>query len=295
MVYRLERARVTMIPRFGDRRRVREELKQRIERGALISTGQNAEDVVLLRLFGHQNRGRYLEVGSAHPTQNSVSFGLYLEGWDGVCIDALEVYQAAHERIRPRDVRLSGVVGSRNQETPFLQTRNLNQSTADPRLVEQYSAVSEGTALRELPTLDLSEALTDLSFPTEFEVLIIDVEGMELSVLASIDLGTFHPSCICVETTLPPVLWADSRLLETQRNEVADFLRPFGYREWLFDGVNSYFLSAEDCESFKTLAYPASFYDDFIPWKVVAASGLSRYSAHRKRTPTRSRRAKGCS
>lgn len=279
-----------MIFRTGDKRRVRAELRGRLERGALLSTGQNAEDVVLLRLFGNQGHGKYLEIGSAHPTRNSISFGLYLAGWDGICVDALDVYQEEHEKIRPRDVRLTGVVNPRNHAVSFLQTRNPNQSTASPRLVELYSATGDGLRLHEIPAIDLNQTLVNLDFPTDFEVLIIDVEGMELSVLKSIDLRIFHPTCICIETTLPPILWTDPALLETQRGSVADLLGPFGYREWFFDGVNSYFLSIENCEKFGTLAYPASFYDDFIPWKVLAVSGLSRSATRYKQTSARSDR-----
>ena len=64
--------------------------------------------------------------------------------------------------------------------------------------------------------------------PAEFELLSIDVEGMEIDVLASLDWTAYRPHIVIVEYNNQ-----GSVVLNSQ-----DFLRPFGYKPILINRWN---------------------------------------------------------
>ena len=50
----------------------------------IISYAQRHEDTHLLRLFGEQTGGFYIDIGAGHPVYDNVSFAFYLRGWNGI-------------------------------------------------------------------------------------------------------------------------------------------------------------------------------------------------------------------
>ena len=49
-----------------------------------ISYAQRYEDMHLLRAFGGQQNGFYIDIGAGHPVYDNVSFAFYLRGWRSV-------------------------------------------------------------------------------------------------------------------------------------------------------------------------------------------------------------------
>ena len=49
----------------------------------IISYAQRYEDMHLLRAFGEQASGFYIDIGAGHPVYDNVSFAFYLRGWRG--------------------------------------------------------------------------------------------------------------------------------------------------------------------------------------------------------------------
>ena len=52
-----------------------------------ISYAQRHEDTHLLRAFGAQASGFYIDVGAGHPVYDNVSFAFYLRGWNGITVE----------------------------------------------------------------------------------------------------------------------------------------------------------------------------------------------------------------
>lgn len=53
----------------------------------IISYAQNFEDVRLWRAFSDVTAGRYLDIGTQDPVQDSVSLAFYERGWRGVHVE----------------------------------------------------------------------------------------------------------------------------------------------------------------------------------------------------------------
>ena len=73
---------------------------------------------------------------------------------------------------------------------------------------EEKGRAVAGLAIQGLPTDEvllsaplrtLTEILTEVETPADFDLLCLDVEGMEVEVLRGLDLKRFLPKAICIE------------------------------------------------------------------------------------------------
>ena len=56
-------------------------------RPPILSYAQNAEDVVLSRVFAAQEFGFYVDIGARHSVEDSVTLHFYERGWHGVNVE----------------------------------------------------------------------------------------------------------------------------------------------------------------------------------------------------------------
>ena len=76
----------------------------------VLSYAQNAEDVVLERLFCRQQLGRYVDIGANHPIIDSVTKHFSLRGWTGVNVEPLPDLYELLCADRPADTNLCAAV-----------------------------------------------------------------------------------------------------------------------------------------------------------------------------------------
>ena len=76
----------------------------------------------LLRAFGEQARGFYIDIGAGHPVYDNVSFAFYLRGWRGITVEPNPWLAQLSEAVRPRDVRIA-VAGRRKARPSDLLSR----------------------------------------------------------------------------------------------------------------------------------------------------------------------------
>lgn len=105
------------------------------------------EDKIILSFEKH--KGTYLDIGCSNPIKYSNTFLLYLNGWQGTCIDIRKIRR--FKLFRPRD--------------KFLQA-----------------------------------TVTDISEYKDYDLLDIDVDGIDLDILKTM---TFYPKWIIAECSLP--------------------------------------------------------------------------------------------
>ena len=77
-----------------------------------ISYAQRYEDMHLLRAFGEQASGFYIDIGAGHPVYDNVSFAFYLRGWRGITVEPNPWLAQLSEAVRPRDIRIASLVGA---------------------------------------------------------------------------------------------------------------------------------------------------------------------------------------
>ena len=183
------------------RNSLRERFAERLSRRFAFS--QEGEDLVLQRLFEGQRSGVYVDVGAHHPFRFSNTCLLHKQGWRGINIDAMPGSMARFDRFRPGDINLELGVGAQPSTLEFFVFREPALNTFDPAMARERQAM--GWPLAETKTvqcLPLAQIL-DRELPrlgaNNFDLLTVDVEGLDLEVLRSNDWTRFLPRALAVE------------------------------------------------------------------------------------------------
>jgi FkbM family methyltransferase len=179
---------------------------------------------------------------------------------------------------RPLDENVQCLLGAENGTGTIFAgpAENRGSSTTNPLLVKRYAKEFGQTFTEtQVPIRTLTDILCAKQFPA-IDFLKIDVEGAELEVLRGIDLSEFNPRILVIEATQPNStelnyeLWED-RVLES------------GYVCALFDGLNRFYVKANDSDLLKLLAVPANVLDDF---KTIIQFELSQVAVEAHNTIT---------
>jgi FkbM family methyltransferase len=225
----------------------------------LISYAQNAEDIVLARaLKPWQRKGFWVDCGAAHPKYDSITHLFSQFGWTGINIEPLADEFMLLTQDRPLDENVQCLLGANNGTGTIFAgpAENRGSSTTDPLLVARYAKEFGQTfSEAQVPIRTLTDILRAKKFPA-IDFLKIDVEGAELEVLRGIDLTEFNPRILVIEATQPNSTELSHELWE-------DRVLKSGYVCALFDGLNRFYVKANDSDLFNLLETPANVLDDF--------------------------------
>lgn len=220
----------------------------------ILSYAQRYEDIHLLRCFGDQVTGFYIDIGAGHPVYDNVSFAFYLQGWSGVTVEPNPWLGQLSEAVRPRDRRIQSLVGASPCEAIYYLVEDFHglSTTIERHARAALSKYGKRSQAMRVPVTTL-RALCEQHAPGAIDFLKIDVEGAEHDVLAGGDWRRFRPKVVVLEALAPVTLapaWQAWEPLLTDQD----------YRFALFDGLNRYYVADEHGALAERLAAaPASF------------------------------------
>jgi FkbM family methyltransferase len=225
-----------------------------------ISYAQNAEDVVLWRALGHVSHGRYVEVGANDPVESSISRAFYAHGWSGIEIEPVTEFVESFRRARPRDTVVQAAVSDSTEESVTLYVVDgTGLSTLDPEIAERHRGSGWEPRETTVPSRRLDDVLAaELTPDDDIHFMVIDAEGSEASVLASVDLKRWRPWVLVVEATAP----------NTDRpthDEWEESVLAAGYVFCLFDGLSRFYVTEEKAaELGPALSVPSNPFDGYV-------------------------------
>ena len=222
-----------------------------------LSYAQNLEDVLLWRVFGGIGAGFYVDVGAAHPDEDSVTRAFYDRGWRGINIEPVPALARLLADARPRDVTLALAAGSADGASTLHVVDGTGLSTTDAGIASMLEGIGHRSSPIRVPLRRLSSIL-DEHAPDEIHFLKIDVEGAERAVLEGCDFSVHRPRVLLLEATRPLSPEPTHHLWE-------DLLVGAGYRFVYFDGLNRFY-AAEEWHA--ALAHhftiPVNVLDDYV-------------------------------
>ena len=221
-----------------------------------VSYAQNGEDVVLWRALQHVPGGRWVDVGANHPETDSVTKAFYDRGWTGLDVEPVAGFARLLREARPNDIVVEAAVCREDGGEVVLHEF---VGTGLSTLRDEYVAepVEQGRTLREtrVPSRRLQSLVDEHLGGEPVHFLKVDVEGAEAEVLASVDLRSWRPWVLVVESTRP-------NSTETTQTEWEPAVLEAGYQFCLFDGLSRFYVADEHAgELASALSYPACVLD----------------------------------
>jgi FkbM family methyltransferase len=161
---------------------------------------QEGEDVILSRLLDKE-MGFFVDVGAHHPFRFSNTYFFYKKGWKGINIDPLPGTKELFNLVRSRDINIQCGVAQTSGTLTYFCFNEPALNTFDPEEARLKNDLPDYFIQEtiEVPVEPLKKILDELSLPPVIDFMTIDVEGMEMEVLASNDWERYRPTFLVIE------------------------------------------------------------------------------------------------
>jgi FkbM family methyltransferase len=214
----------------------------------IVFYSQMGEDQTIQTLLCEKisKGGFYVDIGCNHPVRFSNTFGLYCNGWRGICVDANLDLVNEFKKIRKKDWVLHAAVSDEEKDVNFYVSTLDLASTMDISFVNNEWAKEnyELKEMKKMRTVTLNTILGNFSqgehkhLLDRIDLLSIDAEGHDFNVLRSIDLEKYRPSLIVIEMH-------EFDKEHPLDNEICQYLALHHYRLAGYHIMNGFFLSLE--------------------------------------------------
>ena len=165
------------------------------------SWSQEGEDRILWRFFDYRPTGYYVDVGAHHPFRFSNTRLLHKAGWHGINIDAMPGSMASFRKHRPDDVNLEIGVSETAGTLRFHIFNEPALNTFDPDIAAAHTnGAWRVEQIVDVTLRPLGEILAEYRPAGTIDLLTVDAEGHDLSVLRSNDWERFRPVVVLAES-----------------------------------------------------------------------------------------------
>lgn len=180
---------------------------------------QEGEEIYLKEKFSEKKKGIYVDVGAYHPYRFSNTYWAYQLGWTGINIepnvDNLKLFSA----LRPNDININCGVSNNECMLNYYSFKEGALNTFVKRNADDIGDIQNVTMVKTdtLKNILSNEKIQKIDF------IDIDVEGMEMNVLMSIDWRKTVIDCVLVEQR-------NMTILDVINSEEYKYMQKIGYK-----------------------------------------------------------------
>ncbi|HTL10413.1 MAG TPA: FkbM family methyltransferase [Chitinophagaceae bacterium] len=207
---------------------------------AKASYAQAGEDLIIQYLFDSLKMAKpsYLEIGTNQPLVCNNTYNLYLKGCYGVCIEPDKNMVSKIKKARPKDTVLNIGIGLDDKPAAnfYLFPPEVNGWSTFSEEEAMLRKNSTGTAFQvlQVPMQPINEVMAKYFSPHP-NFISLDVEGLDLAILQSIDFDKYKPEVICVET----VTFGYLDNSEEKITGISEFMHSKGYKTYADTHINT--------------------------------------------------------
>lgn len=169
-----------------------------------ISFSQCGEDLIIKFIFDSLgiSKPSYIDIGAHHPYYISNTALLYKSGSRGINIEPDPTLFKKFIRHRPDDRNLNVGIGSSNSVCDFYIISTPSLNTLSKEEAEKYSEQGDYKikSIEKIKVKTLTDVLNKFSCDEFPQLLTIDAEGVDETIIKLIDFEGNYPIVICIET-----------------------------------------------------------------------------------------------
>ncbi|CAG2127498.1 FkbM family methyltransferase [Cupriavidus plantarum] len=206
------------------------------------SFAQAGEDMIVdfvFRAIG-VDKPTYLDIGAHHPTHLSNTQFFYATGSRGVNVEPDPDLFAAFPAQRPEDTNLNiGIGDGGGASLPFhvMSTRTLNTFSSEEAKRYAETGLHRIERVIDVPVVNINDVIARHFGGKAPDFLSVDVEGLDVEIVKSLDLSRYRPVVMCVET----LTFSETRE-EVKLSEVGEYLAGHGYFPYADTYINTIFV-----------------------------------------------------
>jgi FkbM family methyltransferase len=206
------------------------------------SYSQVGEDRILSFLFSDKkiNVINYLDIGTNLPVISNNTYLFYTRGSHGVCVEADKSLIPLIKKFRPKDRIINAGVSINQIETHadfyIFDVKGLSTFDKDEAIRRESYGTYKILEIDRVQLIDIN-SLINQNFTTYPDFLSIDIEGLDLDVLKSLNFDLYPIPVICVETCL----YSENHIRQKD-NSISKILIEQGYEVYADTYVNTIFV-----------------------------------------------------
>lgn len=206
---------------------------------------QSGEDAILAYLFAVLGipfaKCSYLDLGANRPKEMSNTYFFYEQGATGTLVEANPALIPALQKERSEDRILNRCIAPKSGDFIPFHVMNVD-GLSTPEDVTDLLANHPDLQLLETVNVE-TISVNDLFAQMDSVPLLvnIDIEGMEMEILRSIDFSKYRPMVLILEM----IPYCKKLPIGQKNQEIMAFLQEKGYAEYAFTGINSIFIDVE--------------------------------------------------
>jgi len=206
-----------------------------------VSYSQAGEDAVIDFLFTELGlkTPTYLELGVHSPDMGNNTYRFYLRRARGVLVEADKTLIPSIKAKRPEDIILNVGVGVSDMDAMdffIFDVQGLNTFSKE----EAYKRNEGKYKIKEIvkvPMVSINRIIEE-NFKVVPDFLSIDIEGLDLPVLKTLDFERFPIPVICAETCL----YSENHIRPRDKS-IAEFMLSKGYFIYADTYINTFFVN----------------------------------------------------
>ncbi len=206
-----------------------------------MSFSQNGEDLILWQIFSMLGIQQpfYLDIGAHHPKNMSNTMLFYFLGANGINVEPDPRLFTEFPQHRARDLNLNIGIGVEAGTFDFYRMRESSLNTFSLQEAQRLQD-EEGIAIVDIlniPVKSINQLLSDANRPVD--LLSLDTEGNDYTILKDLNFTKFRPATICVET-----LTFSTNSTGSKITKIDTLLKDQGYKLYADTHINSIYVES---------------------------------------------------
>ena len=145
-----------------------------------------------------KKKGFYIDIGCYHPLKYSQTYKLYKLGWSGINLDISKESIDLFELFRSKDKNLNIGISNKAGFENFYFTKKISTTNSLNNKYLKESINFKKKFLRKIQTQTIDQLFEENNI-SEVDFLKIDCEGMDLSIIKTLDFSKYKINFLSIE------------------------------------------------------------------------------------------------